>query len=34
MIVDTLKHLTNRGDSKIFCMNVSQSDALDQDVFH
>ena len=32
MIVDALKQLPDRGDSKIFCTNVSQSDTLDQDV--
>jgi len=34
MIVDALKQLFDGGDSKIFCRNVSQSDALNQDVSH
>ena len=34
MIVDSLKHLPDRGDSKIFCTNVSPFDALNQDVSH
>ena len=34
MIVDALKQLFDGGDSKIFCTNVSQSDALNQDVSH
>ena len=33
-IVDTLKQLHNRGDRKIFCTNVPQTDTFDQDVSH
>jgi len=34
MIVDALRQLPDREDGKIFCTNVSQSDALNQDVSH